>query len=261
LVIDAAVAASKELVWALTGRQFGQCCVKIRPCRKSCNPCPDVPGFGWGPGGYGVGPNGYGPALIDGLWYNISCNSCSECSCTQICQIPLPYPTCCIQEVKIDGIVIDPETYRIDEFRRLVRLDDDCWPFCQDLTKEDTEEGTWSVSLCYGRPVPELILLAAGEMACQLIKQTAGLPCQLPQRMSSITRQGVTVGFLDPMEFFGNRQTGIYLVDLAVMTFNPHKLTRRPAIWSPDAGPNWTVTTAFPGEECSAPIDGGYGGY
>lgn len=249
-IIDVSVAAAKELVWALTGRQFGQCCVKLRPCRKNCVPCPDVPAFGSGPGGYGVGPNGYGPALINGEWFNISCNVCSECSCTSVCKIPLPYPACCIQEVKIDGMVVDPNTYRIDEFKWLVALDDFCWPFCQDLTKEDTEEGTWSVTVCYGREVPELVLLAAAEMACQLMKGAVGMPCQLPQRLSSMTRQGVTVGFLDPQQFFQDNRTGIYLVDLAVAAFNPHRLTRRPAIWSPDAGPNWTVTTAVPGEPC-----------
>lgn len=249
-VVDTAVNAAKELVWALTGRQFGSCSAKLRPCRKSCNPCPEFPGFGSGPGGYGVGPNGFGPALIDGVWFNISCNSCSECSCKEISEIPLPYPACCIDEVVVDGIILDPSSYRIDDFRRLVRTDGLRWPFCQDLNLEDTEEGTWSVTVNYGRPVPELVQLATAEMACQLIKQCVGQPCQLPQRMSSITRQGVTVGFLDPLEFFDRGRTGIYLVDLAVKTFNPGNLSRRPAIWSPDAGPSWRVTTSVPGETC-----------
>jgi hypothetical protein len=255
-IIDASIQASTELVWALTGRQFGVCSVKIRPCRKDCSPCPDLPMFDyWGSWGGGYG----GPQLIDGQWYNVTCPTCSDCSCVEVCEIKLPYPVCCIEEVKVDGIVQDPDTYRVDEFRRLVRLDNTvpvsggggaCWPFCQDLTKEDTEVGTWSVTLQYGRPVPQLARLAAAELACQLINQCVGQPCQLPSRTSSITRQGVTVAFLDPMDFWAEGRTGIYLVDLAIQTFNPHHLTRRPAIWSPDAK-NWTVTTSPPGEDCT----------
>ena len=57
-----------------------------------------------------------------------------------------------------------------------------------------------------------------------------------------MSRQGVTIGYIDPQEFWRDRRTGIYIVDLAVQTFNPHKLTRRPSVYSPDVGYRWRRT-------------------
>lgn len=119
----------------------------------------------------------------------------------------------------------------------------DCWPKCNDLSKTDDEVGTMSVTLTYGRPVPELLKLAAQEFACQLIKKCVGKPCDLPQRVTSISRQGMNASFLDPMEFMKEGLTGIFLVDLAIKTYNPHGLYKKPWVGSPDSINNWRVTT------------------
>lgn len=235
-LIDAQSLVASQLIWALTGRQFGLCEVTIRPCRKSCNPCPDLPEFG-------VGPNGYGPALIDGAWYNIPPCACQDgCSCTTVCSVPLPFPACSVSEVLVDGVIVDPTTYRIDSFNSLVRVGSECWPSCQNLTLPDTEEGTWSVTLEYGREVPELVLRATAEIAAELIKACVGQPCRLPQRLQSITRQGVTISFIDPQEFMRNGRTGFYLADMAIQAYNPRGLQRRPAVYSPDVN-KWSRTT------------------
>lgn len=244
-LIDSAAQAAAELMWARTGRQFGTCTVTIRPCKKSCNPCPggDFIDSGWG--------GGFRPTLVGGLWYNLPPCGCSgDCSCDNYCSIELPRSACCIEQVIVDGVVLDSDQYRIDDFHRLVRVrgvadvdeEPPCWPACQDLASPDTEVGTWSVTLQYGKTVPELVLLATAELACQFIKACLNQPCQLPQRMASVARQGVTVSFIDPAEFFKDGRTGIYIVDLAIATFNPHGITRRPAITSLDYK-NWSVTT------------------
>lgn len=237
-IIDSSVLAASQTVWALTGRQYGTCTVTIRPCRKCPNQC-CIPGFY---GDYSFGYPWYPMHLADGTWVNVACPCEDECSCTKLCEILLPSPVCSVDEVVIDGVIVDPATYRVDEFRKLVRVGTDCWPTCNDLTKPDTEEGTWSVTVTYGRELPELVRLAAAEFACELIKGCVGAPCKLPQRLSSITRQGVTVSFLDSFDMLAGGLTGLYLVDLAIRTYNPHGLTRRPAVWSPDAGPHWRVT-------------------
>lgn len=235
--IDSASLAAAQLLWALTGRQFGTCSVTIRPCRKACNPCPDLPAFD-----VNVGPGGVGPALIDGLWYNLPPCACQDsCSCSTVCAVPLPFPACEVTEVVVDGVSITGG-YRIDNFNSLVREDGGCWPACQDLSLPATEEGTWAITLSYGREVPELVLRATAEIAGELLKSCVGAPCKLPQRLNSITRQGVTVSFIDPQEFLRNGRTGFYLADLAIQAYNPRGLQRRPAVWSPDVS-RWTRTT------------------
>lgn len=238
-IIDSATLAASQLVWALTGRQFGVCEVTIRPCRRCANEC-CLPQFTGDSLSYGY--PWYPFHQADGTWINIACPCENECSCTKLCEILLPSPVCSVEEVLIDGVIIDPATYRVDDFRKLVRVGDECWPRCNNLTLPDSEEGTWSVTLTYGKPIPEIVRLAAAEFAGELIKGCMGGPCKLPQRLSTITRQGVTVSFLDSFDMLQGGLTGLYLVDLAIKTFNPSRLTRRPAIWSPDAGPNWRVT-------------------
>lgn len=128
------------------------------------------------------------------------------------------------------------------EFLCAVPANSQCWPECNDLTKNDDQPGTWSVTVTYGRPVPELVLLAAAQFACELIKGCMGKDCKLPQRVSSISRQGVSVSFLDPMSFLSEGLTGLYLVDLAARTYNPNRLQRRPVVYSPDVANKWRVT-------------------
>jgi len=240
-VIDNAIQAASELLWAETGRRFGTCDVTIRPCKKDCNPCPGVDFFSSNDFFYGFNTP-WTPFLDAGVWTNIPpCGCPDDCWCSKAEEIPLPYPVCEILEVQIDGAILPATSYRVDEFRTLVRTDGGTWPRCQSAA-DLGEPDTFGVSLTYGRPVPALLQQATAELACQLIKACVGAPCQLPQRKSSMTRQGVTIGFIDPAEFFKDRRTGIYIVDLAIQTFNPHRLTRRPTVYSPDVGSRWRIT-------------------
>lgn len=58
--------------------------------------------------------------------------------------------------------------------------------------------------------------------------------CRLPQRMQTLTREGVTVGFIDKFEALDKGRTGIYEIDLWISSVNPHRLQRRSRVWSPD---------------------------
>jgi hypothetical protein len=161
-----------------------------------------------------------------------------------LCEVPLPYPVCSVDEVKINGVVVPKAQYSVTNFNKLIRAKSaGCWPLCNNLSLPTTEAGTWSVTVTYGRPIPELVKLAATEFACQLIKRYAGRPCDLPQRIHSINRQGMSATFLDPMEFMKDGMTGIFLVDLAIKTYNPHKLYKKPLVASPDSIDRWAVTT------------------
>lgn len=237
IVTAQAVQFATEVAWAMSGRQFGLCEVTLRPCRRDCDP-----GY-WNPyftqfGAAGVGASGsfVQPALIGGQWFNLTCGGCAvgHCSCTSISEVKLPAPVHRIIEVKVDGAPLVSGAYRLDDNRLLVRTDGSDWPRCNDLNEDDTEVGTWSVTAEFGQPVPEGGAWAVGELACELISAINGNDCRLPKHVTQLARQGVTITFPSLTELFTNRQTGLYLFDLFIATWNPHKLSRRSGVYSVD---------------------------
>lgn len=243
-VLISATLAASQLVWAITGRQFGVCTVTTRPVRPDCGGDwdsglfnPSVLGWYGGIGAY----DGFFP--FGGNIINFACGCVLSCGCgtRQLSEVYLPYPTCSIVNVIVDGVTLPSTAYRIDDFRKLVRVDGNVWPRCQDFSLNDGP-GTWSITLTYGKPVPELCSLAAGEIACEIIKSILGQACKLPQRIQTITRQGIAVHMLDPQSYLKEGRTGFTLADLAIRTYNPKMLARAPGVYSPDA-PDWRVPT------------------
>jgi len=243
-VTGEAAAAATEVVWALSGRQFGLCEVTLRPCRQGCATYPwpnsglagtwsEWPGSGW-----------LSVALVGGAWFNFVCGRCtSGCSCTTVSEVLLPVPVYRIVEVRVDGTPLVTGAYRLDDARRLVRTDGGEWPRCNDLNLDDTEEGTWSVTAEYGREVPTLGRLAVGELACQLLRARTGEDCLLPTNVTQLIRQGVTIQMPDSIELLRLGMTNLYLVNLFIQTYNPNRLTRRSGVYSIDSSPARRVGT------------------
>ena len=222
---------------ALTGRQFAQCPVVIRPCGKRC-------GFY---GGYLTYPvdsaqaSGLGaPWMVPyigagGVWRNCTCGG--GCTCRARCEAYLPGSVAEILEVKVDGVVIDPAAYRLDNHSGpvLVRTDGECWPECQDMNLLDDEAGTFSIRYTPGAPLPRIGQIAAGELACQFAKACAGAgDCTLPQQLQSLSRNGVQVEVVDPNLLMDNGLTGYPNVDLFIKAVNPRRLQRGPRVLTPD---------------------------
>lgn len=220
-----AVTAAAEILYALSGRQFGLCELTVRPCRtECCDPCNQS------------GPR-WTPALIGGQWTNVSCGDCGDgCSCSKVCEVALPGPIDSIVEVKLDGVVLAADQYRVDNRRTLVRLTEgECWPTCQEMSLDSSQPGTWEVTYYRGLPLPEAGEASFAELACELYKACANDgTCKLPKRVTSIQRDGVTMAFLDPMTFIEKGKTGLYLVDLWLTAVNPKARVRRAGIYSPD---------------------------
>lgn len=230
-----AVSFATEVVWALSGRQFGVCRVTLRPCRRECLD------YSWpweitGWTSYPAAGNFVTPLLHDGQWFNIVCGQCTtDCSCSYVPEVVLPHPVDTVVEVKIDGSILSESAYRVDNHRLLVRTDGDDWPRCNDLSKSDSEVDTWSVTARYGREVPEGGAWAVGELACEFLRAFTGEDCRLPRNVTQIARQGVTISYPDVNNIFSNGRTGLYLTDIFIASWNPNRLTNRSRTYNVDA--------------------------
>jgi hypothetical protein len=156
------------------------------------------------------------------------------------------FPLTSIIQVLIDGVVLDPSNYRIDNNRHLTRLQVPSqfnsgfisygWPSSQITDLPSTEVGTFEVSFTYGTPPPPAGLRAAAELAWQMYLSatpSAGA-CRLPARTTRITRQGVTATLTDPMVLISMHRFGMFFCDAFLETYNPNNLRRRSRVMSPD---------------------------
>jgi hypothetical protein len=167
-------------------------------------------------------------------WFSMGCGGCSgTCSCAEISEVILPSPVSSIVNVKLDGVAVTG-IYRVDNNRLLIRTDGQKWPRCNDLNKDDSQVGTWSVTALYGEDVPEIGQLAMGELTCELLRAMAGEDCRLPPGVTQLTRQGVTVSIPDFGELFKDGRTGLYLTDMFLAWANPNRLMNRSRVYSVD---------------------------
>jgi hypothetical protein len=233
-VTGTALQAATEVLYALSGRQFDACTIELWPCRRNCF------GDNWAFGNswyeWSGGLTYPQPALVGGAWFNITCGSClGECSCTFLSQVKLPVPVISIDEVRLDGEVLVPNVdYRLDDGQFLTRLGGNQWPFCNDMS-QTSGVGTWSVIATYGKTVPTLGQMAVGELACEFAKACTGNDdCRLPKPVQQLTRQGVSMSFLDPNEVFANGRVGLYFSDLFISTVNPKALPQPSRVYNLD---------------------------
>ena len=124
----------------------------------------------------------------------------------------------------IDGNIIDPSQYYLVEHSTLLATPGATW------TPSNVE-----VTYTYGTPPPTAGKNAARMLAIELVKLYEGDDtCALPQRVTSISRQGISYTVLDNQDFIDDLRTGLYSVDLFLKTANPDKARARARVFSPD---------------------------
>jgi hypothetical protein len=222
---DAAEAFGWLTLNSLTAGQIAMCPITVRPCRSRCRE-----------GAYYVGarPGGlpWSPVLVDGQWINIWCGHRGSCACSTVSTVVLPVPVGRIIEVKIDGVVLDPDLYRVDDGKNLVRLDGEEWPYCQDMSLNDGV-GTFLVTYMQGFEATNVEKRAVGSLASEFIKMLGGdKKCRLPRGTRTVTRQGVNIELVT--DLFAAGTTGLPEVDAIIRALNPNGLKFRPRVWSPD---------------------------
>ena len=226
--------AATQILWAKSGRQFDACTVTLRPCRRDCfgNAWPFAASWNEWNTGWPY------PYLYAGQWFNLGCGGCpGTCSCSVLQEVMLPGPVSSVDAIKIDGVAMTnlSQHVMLYDYQRLVRIDGGTWPICNDLSKPDTEVGTWTITVTTGVTVPKLGQLAVGELMTELINACVGAPCKLPAPVQQVVRQGVTLTLLDPNTVFADGMIGLRVSDLFISTFNPAGIPARAAVYDPDA--------------------------
>lgn len=236
------IALAWDTLRVLSGGMVGNCPVLVRPCvAKPCRACA-----------------AYGPRLIQTgdcatCWTNVACGR-SGCSCAPLSEIVLDGPIAEVWQVKVDGVVLPVESYRIDNGSRLVRTDGQSWPSCQRMDGNvDVDAGTLGVWYIPGLVPDSAGLWAAGVLTCEFTKACTGGKCRLPSAVTSLTRQGVSMELSTGM--FPDGMTGIREVDAYLTSVNPHALKAPAKVWSPDLSTSRHRYTTWQARPVEAPAD------
>jgi hypothetical protein len=132
--------------------------------------------------------------------------------------------------IKIDSVrdrtgkIVDPSNYYLVDHSTLQARSGTAWAPCN-----------IEVTYTYGSPPPTTGKAAARILATEFIKLWSGDDdCALPQRVTSISRQGVSYTVLDNQDFIDELRTGLYVVDLFLKSSNPDKARAKARVFSPD---------------------------
>lgn len=91
------------------------------------------------------------------------------------------------------------------------------------------------VVYAYGSAPTEAGVAAAVSLGIEIGKAaTNDSTCRLPKRVTSVTRQGMTIAVIDSMDFYKQGKTGVPDVDLWLTAVNPKQRRRRARVFSPD---------------------------
>lgn len=182
------------------------------------------------------------PAFINGTPYNLlrgDFQICSACGILHRTRLR-GYPVQSVDAVWLHGNMLSSGQYTL--------LDNAVLGLFEAL---GCAAGCLQVLYRYGTGIPVVGRRAAAKLAAELLQADRGGPCMLPERVTSFNRQGVSYTLLDPQNFLNEGRTGIYEIDLAILTMNPAKALRKPRVFSPDlprpsvaalpGAPSWVV--------------------
>lgn len=162
------------------------------------------------------------PALVNGSMYNFPAGASNnrELYMRQT-------PVLSVQEVIENNRVLLPTEYTLRNNRYIVKNPPLRWII--DPVNEI------QVTYTHGTPPPRAGKAAATRLANEFILWNMGSEkCALPERITSVARQGISFAILDPQDFIGQGRTGIYEVDAFIAASNPDKAQKKAAIFRQD---------------------------
>lgn len=123
-----------------------------------------------------------------------------------------------------NGDILDPSGYYLVDHSTLHIKAGTPWTPCN-----------VEITYTYGTPVPVAGKMAARKLALEFARLWSGDEnCELPQRVTSVSRQGVSYTIIDNQEFIDELRTGLYEIDLFLKTTNPDNARRKSKVFSPD---------------------------
>lgn len=136
-------------------------------------------------------------------------------------------PVHSIASITQSGVTFDPATYSLRNNRYVVRANGIPWAL--DPINELV------VQYSYGLNPPESGKRAAIRLANEFILLYSGSPdCSLPERIQSVTRQGISYTLVDPQDFLREGKIGIPEIDLFLASTNPSGAKNKAKIFSVD---------------------------
>lgn len=200
---------ASEMLWSMSGRQFSGGCESTVTLRESPRG-----GYCWADIAWPLIDGYYGWWPVRGPWRGGSGR--------RVVALPDP-PVTAVSSVTVDGT---PVEYWVTLPAGLVRrADGAAWP----------ADGTLNITYSHGVPPPIGGRQSAVTLAVELAKAITSDPsCKLPQRLQTVSREGVTVGFQDSFESLDKGRTGIWSIDAWLASVNPAGLTRRARVWTPE---------------------------
>lgn len=149
------------------------------------------------------------------------------------------WPVTELISVRYDGVDQDVEQFHVNDYRYLARNDGEAflsgnqWAIAGSAEDNATNGYVFEVTLNHGLTVPRLIKRATKALACNWLAACSGGECALPERVTSISRSGISMDIASVTDMLREGKTGVYEVDLAIAVFNPSKLQSPSFAWHP----------------------------
>ena len=150
------------------------------------------------------------------------------CGCQRLVQLP-DRDVREVTAVLVDGVALASGDWRLDSGSQLVRLDGGRWPL-----GHDEAQPRLTVTYLYGQDPPAGGRLAALALATAYLKATSGSACQLPQRVTTLSTEGVSLVF-DDFAALREGSTGLPQADQWLASVNPQRSHHRNRTLSPHA--------------------------
>lgn len=98
-------------------------------------------------------------------------------------------------------------------------------------------DGCVEVEYEYGSEPPAPVLQAIEDLCAEMTLAESGEPCRLPERVTSVNRQGMSWTLIDPQDFLDKGRTGLPSVDMVIATYNSPGARARARVFSPEFRP------------------------
>lgn len=139
-------------------------------------------------------------------------------------------PVHAVNDVYVDGEPLDPSRYSLYN-KRFLKLNEGInWSSICNVSGV-------TVDYTYGMSPPKAGILACTTLANELLillgEGSSDVGCRIPERVKSVTREGISFDLIDPQEFLDDGRTGIWEVDLFIRTANPARSKKPPRLLSP----------------------------